>query len=717
MKRFLLSLTLAAGLSGHAAAHDETFHPARLQNVALDAVRWTGGFWQERFNHLHRVLIPGTLDGVCLEEGNGANLRNFLRAAGLDSTPAAKASRWGDGDCFYLLEAVSRVYAVTKDPALDAMLDRWIGVIAHIQQTDGYVGSRESLGVGPKWSPDIASADYNHGHLLAAAIAHRQATGKDTFMAIARRALDAVHARFLEKSKDSNAPVFGMNLIMDLLAYYRYTGDQRCLDIARWNLDHKGRTDGRGDQWQNGPPVRDETEAVGHATGLAWTYVSAAMAAAETGDRSLWEASVRIWDDIHRTKYHIHGGYGNNADPGCFKSPVRVINGVTYGGESTAEGYAPAYQIWNTFMSCESCANFDAALWSFELFSGTGDARYVDAVERVLHNALPGAIALDEARWFYSTPHERRSTDTFNGDRTRERWRKRAGFCCPPNLMRGIAITGQWAYSTGPTGVWVNLYGANRLDTRLADGTPVRLVQKSDYPWSGDIRLEIEQAGDAPFDLALRIPGWVDAPATVTVNGEPVAGPVTPGAYFKIHRRWQAGDRVALTLPLNVRLVECHPDVVNNRNHVAVFRGPVLYVQEQCDLPDGVGIDDLVLPAHARFTVGRDPAFLKDFPFLTTQAVKGPLPRAITRPVDLRGWDGKLYRDFTGRDRRDDLTGAAPLPLKLIPYFAWANRTQPFILAWFPLPGAEKIAEPVPPTDDSFNESPAPAAPPISKTP
>jgi hypothetical protein len=209
----------------------------------------------------------------------------------------------------------------------------------------------------------------------------------------------------------------------------------------------------------------------------------------------------------------------------------------------------------------------------------------------------------------------------------------------------------------------------------------------------------------------------VDAPATVTVNGEPVAGPVTPGAYFKIRRHWQAGDRVALTLPLNVRLVECHPNVVNNHNRVAVFRGPVLYVQELCDLPDGVGIDDFVLPANARFTVGRDPAFLKGFPFLTTQAVKGPLPRAVAAPVDLAGWEGRLYRDFTGRDRHDDLTGGTPLALRLIPYFAWANRTQPFILAWFPLPGAEKIAEPVPPTGDSLNDPPAPATPKVPTAP
>jgi len=668
---------------------------AKFKNLELDAVRWTDGFWKQRYDHLHHVLIPGTIDGSCLIDGNGANFNNFRRAAGIDDTPYVNAASWGDGDCYYLLEVISRVYAVTKDPALDARLDYWIGIISQTQQPDGYIGTRVSLGVDQKWASN-SSAGYNMGHLLQAAIAHQRATGKHTLMVIANKAVDAIYAYFEESLKSGkDQKILNMSLIVDLIDFYRFTDDKRCLEIAQWNIDHKGKVKNlSGDQWQDGPPLRDEIEAVGHGCALPWTYLSAAKMFAETGEQALWDVSKRLWDDIHATKYHIHGGYGGNPDPGLFKSPIRVINGKTYGGDSTHEGYGPAYQLLNTLLSCESCANFDAALWGFELFESTGNARYMDAIERILYNSLLGGIDLDEARWFYSTPHERRSTDTFNSDRTHDRWNVRRGFCCPPNLMKGIAYTSQWAYSIGTTGVWVNLYGENFLKTTFADGAPIHVTQKSDYPWSGDITIELKQA-DGCFDLNLRIPSWVDVTPIVTVNGASIEGIPVPGTYFKINRRWKTGDRISLELPMNVRFVESHPKIVGNRNRVAIFRGPLLYVQEQHDLPKDVAIDDIILPGDIQFTLSEeDWPMLKRVRVLESRAVMGAAPNAAAPSLDYNGWEGRLYRNFLGRT--DDLTGTTPVTIKLIPYFAWGNRTEPYILAWFPLPGSERVVEPVP---------------------
>ncbi|MCI0491909.1 MAG: glycoside hydrolase family 127 protein [Planctomycetes bacterium] len=183
---FLKAKLARAATDGKTPAASRTRSPVRLQGVELGAVRWTGGLWKERCDHLRDKLIPGTIDDVCLQDDNGANFRNFLRAAGADKTPAKKVVCWSDGDCYYILEAISRAYAVTKDPALDEKLDYWIGIVAKVQQADGYVGSRESLGAVEKWAP-FSCADYNMGHLLQAAIAHKRATGKDTFLAVAGR--------------------------------------------------------------------------------------------------------------------------------------------------------------------------------------------------------------------------------------------------------------------------------------------------------------------------------------------------------------------------------------------------------------------------------------------------------------------------------------------------------------------------------------------------
>ncbi len=679
---------------------DPASQRASFKEPELDAVHWTGGFWKERFDHLQHTLLPGTIDGSCLVDGNGSNLNNFRRAAGMDDTPYARAVSWGEGDLYYILEAMCRVYALTKDPEIDAKLDYWIDIIGKIQQPDGYIGSRESLGVEERWSTRSA-ADYNMGHLLQAAIIHERATGKQSFMNIAKKVIDALYAHYEKHSKYSDDPrTMNFSMIFDVINFYRYTGDKRCLEIAHWNINNKGIVDhyeGGLDHWQSGAPLRDEIEGVGHGTGLPWTFIATTKMYDITKEQALLDVSTRIWEDVHATKYHVHGGYGGNPDPGLYKSPMRVIKGVTYGGHPTHEGYGPSYKLYNTFTNSECCGNFFVGMWSYELFRQTGDPKYFDAIERIFYNALMGAIDLDEAKWFYTTPNERRPTDSFNSDRTHDRWYIRNGFCCPPNLMRSIIFTTQWAYSINKEGIWVNIYGDNQLNSSLTDGTPVQITQKSNYPWDGNISIQIDQA-DAAFDLRLRIPEWVDENVEVKVNDIPVKETAIPGTYFKINRNWKAGDIISFELPVRVRMVETHPEVTSNRNRIAIFRGPILYVLEQFDLPEGISIDDIILPGDISFSLKEeDWPMLKQVRVLEGQAVlKSTVPEADTPPLDYSGWEGKLYRKFSGQTK--DLTGSTPVTIKLIPYFTWANREEPYILCWFPVPGAEPVIEPPAPT-------------------
>ena len=171
-------------------------------------------------------------------------------------------------------------------------------------------------------------------------------------------------------------------------------------------------------------------------------------------------------------------------------------------------------------------------------------------------------------------------------------------FCCPPNVVRTIARSSEYAYAISDRGVYVVLYGSNRLDATLAGGQHIRLVQQTDYPWDGKIRFTIDCRGE--FSLMLRIPEWARN-AAISINEKAHDSAVGPG-FQEIRRNWSQGDVVELTLPMPVRLIEANPYVEEARNHVAVMRGPIVYCLETVDLPKGVRIMDVLLRRDAGFT-------------------------------------------------------------------------------------------------------------------
>ena len=83
--------------------------PARIpDNLPLDAVKWTGGFWQDRMQRLRDIHLPGVLDGSFMSVENGSTFLNLLRAAKLEEG-GAQGSTWSDGDCYLVLDTVARL--------------------------------------------------------------------------------------------------------------------------------------------------------------------------------------------------------------------------------------------------------------------------------------------------------------------------------------------------------------------------------------------------------------------------------------------------------------------------------------------------------------------------------------------------------------------------------------------------------------------------------
>jgi DUF1680 family protein len=312
-------------------------------------------------------------------------------------------------------------------------------------------------------------------------------------------------------------------------------------------------------------------------------------------------------------------------------------------------------------------------------------------VERVACNCLNAAVDLAGENWFYCNPLKWTGrADGGHPHKTGVRWRTNNCYCCPPNVARTTAKLHNWFYTTSEGGLWVHLYGGNRLATTLADGSEVGLTQETDYPWDGRVRFTIDEAPGHAFVVHLRIPAWTESP-TLTVNGQLAPGRVEPGSYAGVERQWQAGDVIELALPMPVRLMEADPKVARLRNMVAVTRGPLVYCLELPLSERGREIWDegVFLPEDVELTPEHRPDFLGGVTVLNGTAVTHEGRAAFVRqtagaaPPAAPGWHGELYRPFVPRDLEPPHAGT--VEISLIPYYAWANRGLSMMEVWIPL--------------------------------
>lgn len=317
-----------------------------------------------------------------------------------------------------------------------------------------------------------------------------------------------------------------------------------------------------------------ESVAVGHAVCATYLYSGAADVYAEVNDASMLRALERIWEDVTAQNVFITGAVGAG-------------HGKSFRGDDVHEAFLGDYNLPERSAYCETCANTGNAMWNRRMLTLTGEARFADLMERVLYNSMLSALSARGNGFFYCNPL--RWTGEEGGHtlhHTATRWQVHRCYCCPVQVARTIASLHTWAYSVSADAVWVHLFGGSRLRTKLPDGTAVRLVQETDYPWEGRVKLTFTEAPERPLTLYLRIPGLANH-ATVRINGrQPDAAP-EPCSYLPLRRRWEEGDLVELELPLRVRLMEAHPRVENLHDKVAVMRGPLVYCLELPKESDG----------------------------------------------------------------------------------------------------------------------------------
>lgn len=637
---------------------------AKLYSVNMADVQWTTGFWAERFKVCKDSMVPNMWRIY-----NDANIshafKNFEIAAGLD-TGSHKGPSFHDGDYYKTLEAVAALYAATKDERLNAAMDKAIDVIGGTQRSDGYIYTKNVIeqkktGDKKQFESRLSFEAYNIGHLMTAACVHYRATGKTSLLDIAKKASDYLYRFYDTASAETARNAICPSHYMGLVEMYRTTGDKRYESLAKKLIDVRGVSVGSDDN-SDRYRFRDMQEVQGHAVRANYLFAGAADLYAENGDTSLLSTLNRMWDDVVNHKMYITGGcgalYDGVSNDGTSYNPADV--------EKLHQAYGRKYQLPNLTAHNETCANIGNLLWNWRMLQITGDARYADVLETALYNSILSGISLNGTKFLYTNPLAWSDDMPFQ-----QRWSKdRVPYialsdCCPPNVVRTVAEVSDYMYSLSDEGLYVNLYGGNRLQTTWKNSA-VRLTQTTAYPWEGAVTFTVEQM-PATASLFLRIPAWAKG-ATIRVNGTPYTKAVEAGTYMQLKHVWKKGDVVNLLLPMEAKLIESNPLVEETRAQVAVKRGPVVYCLESADVPAGKNPFQFGLPVTAKFTAER----------LTIDGAKIIGLKTSARLIDDGGWNDKLYKEVSQKP-------AAAAPVRLIPYFAWGNRGHAEMTVWMPV--------------------------------
>jgi DUF1680 family protein len=399
----------------------ETGSFRRMQQTAPGQVRWTEGFFASRFKMLAENTLASMREALNTP-GNAAQWNNLYIAAGLREG-RFRGVNWSDGDCFKWMEAVAHVYGVTKDPALDRILDEHIEVVAKAQEPDGYIGTHVQLTDKARWGDRSYHELYNMGHLMTAAAVHHRVTGKESFLRVAIRAADYIYDLFMPRPRELHHFPWNPSNVMGLIDLYREIGDRRYVHLADTFVSMRGahpedfRRPGRlirtddGDHNQDRVPLRQEDKAVGHVVTATYLYAGAADVYAETGDSTLLTALERIWDDFVSHKMYITG------------AGAALHTGATERGDFTHEAYGHPYELPNASAYNETCANIGGAMWAWRMLGITGEAKYAELMERVIYNSMLSATSLDITRFTYTNPLRWHGADQLlmSNDRS-ERW-------------------------------------------------------------------------------------------------------------------------------------------------------------------------------------------------------------------------------------------------------------------------------------------------------
>ncbi len=639
-----------------------------MKSLSAADVKITDGFWRQQMDLMEDVVIPFQEDKLhdrdedSTSEPSGA-IRNFRIAAGLEAGEY-HGMVFQDSDVAKWLEAVAYSLMDRPDDQLQSRADEVIDLIGQAQHPDGYLNTYFTIKEPNKrWTNLRRDHElYCAGHMLEAAVAYYEATGRRKLLDIMIRMVDHIDQMFGPEEHKRKGYPGHEEIELALFRLYNITNDPKHFGLAKYFLDQRGQEPHyyeieaaeRGETQsdyvgvnhsysQAHLPVRQQNTAEGHS--VRAMYLFSAMADLAAHDDAKMAAACRtLWDNVVNRRMYVTGGVGS----------------IAHG-----EAFTVDYDLPSDLAYTETCAAIGLAFWARRMLNLELNGEYADVMERALYNGVISGISQDGRKFFYVNPlavwpdaaehrHDHRHVKT-----ERQGWFGCA--CCPPNLARAVASIGHYMYASNDEQLAIHLYGSSKTQVEFA-GTPVAVTQTTQYPWDGSITIAIDPTQAVQFQLLLRCPGWAQQ-VKLLVNGEEQElQTILQSGYLVLERTWAPGDQVQLMLGMEPHWIYADPQIRAASGRVALQRGPIVYCLEEVD--NGSNLDALVVPAGVECSVQTD-----------NQRFPMPIP-IIQFNVLREQWptDGSPYSSQAPQTVIEEATA--------VPYFLWNNRGRGELTVW-----------------------------------
>ncbi|MCA1512719.1 beta-L-arabinofuranosidase domain-containing protein [Bradyrhizobium sp. NBAIM01] len=598
-------------------------------------------------------------------------VENFRLAAGRASGEF-QGTVFQDSDVAKWLEAAAWSLCQAPSPELEKAADELIELVAAAQCDDGYLNTYFTLNAPQERWTNLAECHelYCAGHLIEAGVAFFQATGKRRLLEVVRRLADHLDTVFGPERDQLHGYDGHPEIELALARLYEVTKEQRYLTLANYFVEQRGTKPHFYEieyekRQQSGVPKSDRTpwmitnkaysqahlplseqrSATGHAVRFVYLMTAVAHLARLRQNEEQRQACLRLWQNMVQRQIYVTGAIGSQGAGEAFSSDFDLPNDTAY---------------------AESCASIGLMMFARRMLEMELDSRYADVMERALYNTVLGSIAFDGRHYFYVNPLEvhpetLRSNGIYNHvSPVRRGWFGCA--CCPPNIARLFTSIGHYIYTARRDALYVNLYVGNRVAISVG-GYALRLLMSGSYPWKDEVEIVVESAPPMAYTLALRLPEWCNAPQA-SINDEPVNCEPCKG-YLHIRRSWRQGDRVKVSLPMQVRRVYGHPQLRNLAGKVAIQRGPLIYCLEEAD--NGTELHNVWLHPDSRFSLIEGTGLFNDKILLQAEGA---------RLQHTHSEEAALYQYDKPRGQ------LKPQRLTFIPWFGWANRGEGEMRIW-----------------------------------
>lgn len=630
---------------------DITMQKKQNKNISLKNVQVQDGFWKPMQDLIIETVIPYQ-EKILNDEIPGVEkshaLANFRIAAGME-----KGEFYGmvfqDSDVAKWLEAVAYSLVVHPDAELEKRADEVIETIEKAQQEDGYLNTYFTIKEPEHRWQNLQECHelYCAGHMMEAAVAYYDATGKDKLLKVMERMADHIDRRF---GPDKITGIPGHQEVeIGLMRLYHTTGEERYCNLAEYFINERGKNpnffyeESQKRGWthfgidpkdtvynQSFATVYDQKEAVGHSVRAVYMYTAMADIAGTTGDERLYQACVDLWKNMTEKRMYLTAGIGSTGE---------------------LEAFTKDYDLPNDMVYAETCASIGLIFFAKQMLELEANGKYADVMERAFYNGTISGMQADGKRFFYVNPLEVNPGISGVVPGYKHVLPERPGWyacaCCPPNLVRLITSLGKYVWDETDDTIFSHMFVGQKAELEKAD-----IDVENSYPWEGKVTYHVHSKKEEEYTLAIHIPGYLKD-ICVKVNGEQIEWKkFMKNGYLYLTRKW-GESQVEILFDLEVRKVYANKNVREDAGKVALMRGPFVYCFEGVDNGNDLQAMCIDADTQAETFVGKE----------------GVLKDKVC--IHVQGYEDERESDALYSEEKPDYQ---PHELTAIPYYLWGNR-------------------------------------------